>query len=258
MTGPSLQRLLVVVPARDEEALVGGCLGAVADAVDVLHATHPGLDVATVLVADGCRDATAEIAHAAGVHVVRTDGGCVGAARRAGVDAGVALLPPAPDDRTWIASTDADSRVPAAWLLHQVALAARGTHLVVGLAVPDPADLDHATWTTWRGRHTSTEIAAHVHGANLGLRYDAYLAAGGWPRLPEHEDRHLVEAVLATGVAPERGLDVVTSGRLHGRVDGGFSGYLRTITPPEVAPGRPQRHREQRARPTASRPAVTE
>jgi hypothetical protein len=107
---------------------------------------------------------------------------------------------------------------------------------VIGRAVPDRDDLDDATWTRWHRRHTSPDVAAHVHGANLGFRLDDYHAAGGWSRLHEHEDRHLVDSLMVTGVPAAAGLDVITSGRLNGRVPGGFSGYLRMIEadPPGV------------------------
>jgi hypothetical protein len=234
-TTVSVNGLLVVVPARDEEALVGRCLDAIGKAVRAVRASRPDLDLVVVVVADRCLDRTADIAAEAGAHVVRTDVGCVGAARRMGVEAGIELLPGIPADQTWVASTDADTRVPSAWLDHQVSLAGQGARLVIGRAVPDRDDLDETTWTRWRHRHTSPDVATHIHGANLGFRLDDYHAAGGWSRLDEHEDRHLVDSLLATGISPGAGLDVVTSGRLHGRVPGGFSGYLRTIT--EAPPG---------------------
>jgi glycosyltransferase involved in cell wall biosynthesis len=225
----SIAGLMVVVPARDEEALIGECLDSINVAVDKVSVARPDLAVVVVVVADQCVDRTAEIAHEAGVHVVRTDEGCVGAARRAGVDAGIALLPAIPTHQVWIANTDADTRVPSAWLTQQVGLADRGARLMVGRAIPDRHDLDESTWARWRRRHTSAEVVAHIHGANLGVRLDDYHAAGGWSRLHEHEDRHLVDSLLAIGIPAAAGLDVITSGRLHGRVPGGFSGYLRKI-----------------------------
>lgn len=228
-TATSVGRLMVVVPARDEEALLERCLDAVNLAVDTARGSRRDLPVAVVVVADRCLDRTADLARHAGAHVVEIDEGCVGAARRAGVDAGTALLAPARMDQTWVASTDADSRVPPGWLDHQVGLASRGARLVIGHAVPDRRDIDPTTWTRWCRRHTSTSVGAHIHGANLGFRLDDYDAAGGWPLMREHEDRHLVTALLSAGVPAAAGLDVLTSGRLKGRVPGGFSGYLRKI-----------------------------
>ena len=221
--------LLVVVPARDEEQLLGRCLAAIGLSVDRLRATRDDLATAVLVVADRCVDGTADLARQAGAHVVEIEAGCVGAARRAGVDAGIALLPQGPAHQTWVASTDADSRVPATWLEHQVGLAVRGTRLMIGRAVPDRDDLSDAAWARWRRAHTSLDVDAHIHGANLGFRLDDYLAAGGWPRLHQHEDQHLVDALLAAGVPAAGGPDVMTSGRLRGRVPGGFAGYLRMI-----------------------------
>ena len=68
-----------------------------------------------------------------------------------------------------------------------------------------------------------------MHGANLGVRADAYLAAGGFRTVAEHEDVGLVETLRAAG-APIDSTDrapVTTSARSTGRVPGGFAGYLR-------------------------------
>jgi Glycosyl transferase family 2 len=230
-----IRGLLVVVPARDEEQLLGRCLAAINLAMDSLRTKHRDLATAVLVVADRCVDSTADIAREAGAHVLEIEAGCVGTARRAGVGAGIALLPSGPSHQTWVASTDADSQVPATWLEHQIDLASSGTRLIIGRATPDRDDLTEATWARWHRRHTSLDIDAHIHGANLGFRLDDYLATGGWPRLPQHEDQHLVNALLAAGVRAAPGLDVITSGRLRGRVPGGFSGYLRKIEGTEPA-----------------------
>jgi hypothetical protein len=230
-----IRGLLVVVPARDEEQLLGGCLAAISLAADGLRRWHRGVVAQVLVVADRCVDSTADIAREAGAHVVEIDSGCVGTARREGVAAGIALLPHGPSHQIWVASTDADSRVPVTWLEHQVDLATAGTRLMIGRVTPDRDDLSEATWTRWHRCHTSLDIDAHIHGANLGFRLDDYLDAGGWPRLQQHEDQHLVNALLAAGVPAAAGPDVITSGRLRGRVPEGFSGYLREIEGAEPA-----------------------
>ncbi|QIG43350.1 glycosyltransferase family 2 protein [Nocardioides anomalus] len=219
--------VLVVVPARDEEALLPGCLAALSAALEHLHGVR---DVAAelVVVADRCADRTAALAVDAGAWVVAADEGCVGAARRRGVEAGLSRLPRVAADRVWVASTDADTRVPPRWLTHQLALADDGVDLVLGRAVPDPDEIDAATGARWHQRHR-TPAELPVHGANLGVRLDAYRAAGGWPRLPEHEDRQLVDVLLGLGTPYAPGLDVVTSARLAGRSPGGYAGYLRDL-----------------------------
>lgn len=224
-----LRALAVVVPAHDEQELLGRCLGAVARNVDEVTRRHPDLWVLTVVVLDRCRDRSAEIARLAGVRTLSVPAGCVGTARRAGVEWAMSLIGPESPERVWIASTDADSVVPADWLLRQVEVAEDGGRLVVGAVRPDPEDLPPATHAAWRILHRSAEVGAHVHGANLGFRLDAYRAVDGFPCVSEHEDRILVDALMGLGVTPRPGAEVLTSGRRHGRAPGGFSRYLREL-----------------------------
>jgi glycosyltransferase involved in cell wall biosynthesis len=230
-----IRRLAVVVPARNEEALLGHCLDSVVAAVDQARSARPELAAAVIVVADRCTDETAARAQAAGAQVVTSDAGSVGVARRAGVDAALALRPATAAHETWIASTDADTRVPPAWLRHQLDQADRGVGLVVGRAVPDRRELDERTWLRWHARHLDADVGAHVHGANLGFRLDAYLAVGGWPPLNQHEDRRLVDAMLEAGVPAAAGLEVITSARLRNRAPGGFAGYLRDLGGPVLS-----------------------
>ncbi len=64
----------------------------------------------------------------------------------------------------------------------------------------------------------------HVHGANLGVRGDAYLAVGGFPPLAVSEDAALVGALALAGrtVLRTPSCPVVTSARRHPRAPGGF------------------------------------
>ena len=122
--------VLVIVPARDEAALIGRCLTALETARDRAIAAHPGLTVRTIVVADRCLDGTASIAGGfEGVEVVEIDAATVGTARQAGADYALSTESPR---RAWLANTDADSEVPASWILDQVTLASAGADVVVG------------------------------------------------------------------------------------------------------------------------------
>jgi hypothetical protein len=219
----------VVVPARDEEHLLPACLDAVAAAVSGLGAAYPHLPVRVLVVLDACRDGSAQVVRERdGVVAVTTLAGSVGVARSAGVEAAATWAAGAGRCSLWVASTDADSVVPRHWLTSHLGWAADGLGLVVGTVEPRPGDVSAAALSVWHQRHSTADGHDHVHGANLGFTLDAYRTAGGFPRLPTHEDVGLVTAMrgagvpsLATGAVP-----VVTSGRRTGRAPGGFAHYL--------------------------------
>ncbi|GAA1764771.1 glycosyltransferase family 2 protein [Nocardioides hankookensis] len=224
----SVAHVAVVVPARDEGARLGGCLASVAAARAVLQDRRPTLVVDVVVVLDRCTDRSAEIARSAGATCVVVDVGSVGAARRAGVARAAALGADSSTEQVWISTTDADTTVPTGWLVDHVQLADLGHDLVVGAVHPEPDELSPAGLHAWRSRHAGPDV--HVHGANLGVRLTAYLEAGGFPEVREHEDVALFEAVLRTGRPWVTGTRVTTSARLRGRTPGGFAGYLRALT----------------------------
>lgn len=224
-----VRRIGVVVPAHDEQALIGRCLRAVTRSAALARREHPELEVLVVVVLDRCTDGTARLACEAGACVVTSSSAGVGAARRTGHEVLAGWSPALPPEQVWAASTDADTEVPPAWLLQQLDAAGRGARLVLGSVRPRAADLDRALLRAWEARHTDGAPLTHVHGANLGVRLDAYLTAGGYPAAAEHEDRMLVDALRSQGVQPVVGTCAVTSGRRHGRVAGGFSGYLRAL-----------------------------
>ncbi|MCU1422834.1 MAG: glycosyl transferase [Microbacteriaceae bacterium] len=218
--------VLVIVPARDEAALVGRCLTALETARDRAITAHPGLAVRTIVVADRCLDGTASIARGfEGVEVVEIDAATVGTARQAGADYALSTESPR---RAWLANTDADSEVPAGWILDQVTLAAGGADVVVGTVRPRFSDLSAAEARDWTATHVSGRPNGHVHGANLGVRASAYAAVGGFQQLSEHEDVDLVGRLVGAGfriAASDRG-EVLTSGRRVGRTPGGYAAYL--------------------------------
>jgi len=212
----------VVIPARDEEQLVGRCLDSVRAA-----AANVSARVTVVVVADGCLDSTVVIARAVrGVRVIELESSNVGAARASGAAEVLRL------GADWIANTDADSVVPANWLSHQLELAAEGWDLVVGTVRPDFAELEPEQQATWLSTHTPGEPNGHVHGANLGIRASAYRASGGYRALPEHEDVDLVARLSDFRTIASDAAEVVTSARRYGRTPGGYARFLReTLVP---------------------------
>ena len=236
---------VVVVPAKDEEADLPDCLEALAAAVDRWEEQHTQGSAAVVVVADRCTDRTVEIAREKAeedprFHVLEPDAAApgepsVGRVRDLGARYGRELFPDADPGRLWIASTDADTRVPAGWLTGTAVL---GT----GVDVADPAgalvlgtvdlvDADPVLHAAWAAGYEHREGHGHVHGASMGLTWARYAAAGGFPHRSEHEDVLLAEAVRGQGapvVATDR-VRVRTSARLQGRSPGGFAGYLAAL-----------------------------
>jgi glycosyltransferase involved in cell wall biosynthesis len=212
-----MPRIGVVIPARDEEELIGRCLVAVADA-----ARNAPAHVDVTLVADGCLDRTAAIARSfAGVRVIEIDASNVGAARAAGA---VAALTGGAD---WIANTDADSVVPPRWISHQAELLRTGWDVMIGTVRPDFAELEPEQRAAWLATHRRGEPNGHVHGANLGVRASAYQAVGGFQRLAEHEDVDLVARLDGWRIIASDDAEVVTSARRYGRTPGGYARFLR-------------------------------
>ncbi|MGZ4633414.1 MAG: glycosyltransferase [Actinomycetes bacterium] len=225
-----IERVGVVVPARDEQDLLPRCLDALSAAID--HLTRErALPVVAVVVLDSCTDESRSIvADREWVTGVCVDAGNVGVARAAGC---VEVLRGQPADRLrtcWLASTNADSEVPVDWLTRQIDLADSGAEVVLGtVAVQDWSE--HATHVAgrWQASYDARDGHRHVHGANVGCRADAYLEAGGFPALSSDEDVALVAAlagrtIVATGLIP-----VVTSARRNARAGGGFAGYLAQL-----------------------------
>lgn len=233
-----LSHLGVLVPVRDEERLVGRCLRSLAVAADELRASRPGVDLSVVVVLDGCRDGSAEAVRGAGwspdraaPHLISTEPVGVGAARRRGAahlleQAGASGGRPG---TTWLAGTDADSTVPPRWLLEQVHAAEGGFHARVGTVVlSSPQDQLAARWTR---QQQHVEGHPHVHGANLGVRGDAYLAVDGYPGVVTGEDVRLVQALEQVGARLLRTArhPVVTSDRREGRAPEGVAADLAEL-----------------------------
>lgn len=226
----------VVIPARDEADRVDGCLSAVTASVREFQRRPggSGVQVRVVVVIDGCRDGTADrVAQWPAVRAVTCTAGRVGAARSAGIGELLAGFDRTgvPSAGTWIANTDADSKVSPCWVATHAAAARRGAAMLVGTVRPDPAELDRTIEHRWYRTHRLGDDHRHVHGANLGIGADWYRRVGGFAPVARDEDVMLVAAVDAaggriewTGASP-----VVTSARLTGRAPGGMADYLRRL-----------------------------
>jgi hypothetical protein len=264
---PSVAAVGVVVPARNEQERIGACLSSVRRAL----ATLPGdVTVAVAVVLDRCTDATADrvaevladwphavtlsvvdgvvalpahhVERGSGVVALPRDaplagqpGSGVGALRDLGMRHVLHRLRAHPPADTWLLSTDADTTVPVDWVRAHLRFAAEGAHGVAGLAdLAGTENLAADAWLRYRaivdhGLHGDTH--RHVYGANLGVRADAYLAVGGFPRDGAGEDHGLWRRLHAAGYALAQpiGIRVRTSARLRGRADDGLADLLRTL-----------------------------
>ncbi|MGC2402246.1 MAG: glycosyltransferase [Acidobacteriaceae bacterium] len=220
----------IVIPARDEQELLPRCLRSIQNARLMLP-SHITSDL--IVVADESTDDTIKIARNfvqdKGT-VVEAEVGCVGAARALGAQRAVERYRGA-RNRCWLANTDADCLVPATWLLDQITLANAGFAAVAGIIDVD-SFAEHESFVYERFRLSYLIHAdgthPHVHGANLGVRADAYLQAGGWRDLSTAEDHDLwrrLQSGRHRRVSDAR-LCVVTSGRRVGRAPFGFAGAL--------------------------------
>ncbi|MFC6645305.1 glycosyltransferase [Granulicella cerasi] len=233
--------IAVLIPARNEEFLLSRCLRSVQAARAALP---PGVTSDVVFIADCCSDNTLSLAKemlgASGV-AASSQCGSVGLARR--LAARIALKRCAgPLRHCWLANTDADCEVPETWLIDQISLAEQGAEAIAGVVSVDSFE-EHPPYVATRFRDSyllnPDGTHPHVHGANLGVRADVYLAAGGWSGLSTAEDHDLWNRVMAHGrdCRSLTRLEVITSGRVRGRAPNGFAAALAAhgSTHPEVA-----------------------
>ncbi len=227
---PSLRRHItrigVVVPAHNEEDLLPACIAALETAA---AAVEVFVDIVVVL--DTCTDLSSSIAKR--VSTIAVQARNVGTARRAGFTHLLDRRPGGTAARSmWLATTDADSAVPPQWLAAQLDHAAAGADIVAGtVQVSDwhgwPATVRHAYNHHYaRARHTDGH--GHVHGANLAMAADVYLALGGFGNLAADEDVTLVELAVRSGhtVTWAEDLAVSTSARAIARAPAGFAAHL--------------------------------
>jgi cellulose synthase/poly-beta-1,6-N-acetylglucosamine synthase-like glycosyltransferase len=222
--------IAIVIPARDEQELLPRCLRSVQQA-RLLLPSHVTSDL--IVVIDQSTDDTFRIAQdlvqRSGI-VMETEAGCVGTARALGAQLALERYE-GTRSRCWLANTDADCEVPVTWLRDQLGFANAGFAAVAGIIDVD-SFVEHESFVPERFRLSYLINAdgthPHVHGANFGVRADAYLQAGGWQDLSTAEDHDLWRR-LHNGPherISDASLCVVTSGRRIGRAPLGFAGAL--------------------------------
>jgi hypothetical protein len=230
-----------VVPARDEEALIGRCIAALGAQVEVV----PG-DVEVLLVLDACADATAARAreaaarHGVTLHLLGGPGRGAGAARRVGMEEACRRFEALGRPGGLIASTDADTEPAPDWIARQLDALAAGARAVGGLiALGDDDGLPAAARRVRdrRGDRRRAAVrgadprAAHgfFGGASLGLTAEAYRAAGGLEDRAALEDQALEAALVRRGIPIARpaAVRVRTSARRSGRAPRGLAADLR-------------------------------
>lgn len=247
-SGLSPYRAVVAVPVKDEADYIGLCLASLAEQ------TTQG-PFAVVLLLNNCSDATLDVVRALAptmpfdVHVYAVDlekpYANAAWARRLAMNAALRLL-----DRDGVLfTTDADSRPDAGWMEASLEALNHCADVACGFVVPDPSEHEMPPQAVLRGAfefeyaHLSAELAAlldpldfdpwphHVMetGASLAVRPHVYVAVGGIPHVAPGEDRLFVESVRRWGgkVRHTLAARVVTSSRLNGRAEGGWSDNLR-------------------------------
>ena len=214
----------VVVPVHNEEDLLPAALNGVEAAMGALS---PQTFSQAAVVLDDCRDGSSAVARAwarrVGALVIERECRSVGSARRAGTQALLSLWPDVQPARIWIATTDADSRVPPDWLTVQLEAYSSGFDLWAGrIGVAE----ESAAVQRWQEIYAAERQP--IHGASMGFSASLSEHIGGFRSLRSGEDRDFHRRAVAAGfrVTYDRRASVTTSARRKGRAPGGFAGVL--------------------------------
>lgn len=229
--------IAVVVPAHEEEKRIQRCLQSITQALS--HPSLEQLEILTVVVVDGCADTTGEKAVEVLTKgrslVIETDVRNVGISRNLGIEAALRYVSRDDLDSLWIATTDADSVVPANWIERQLRWRGLGADAVAGTVNPRNWHM-HSPTTSRRYEHRISSQGRgwghpHVHGANLSFDAEAYVSVGGFPPLATAEDHGFWNALQASkhSLVSAGDLPVRTSTRQEGRAPGGFSSLLNSL-----------------------------
>lgn len=221
-SGRAIGSIVTVVPAHNERRLLPDCLRSIECAAEAVS-----VPVETIVVLDSCSDGSGSVVPPS-MRTVNVQCRNVGAARAAGFAASGS----AGRADVWFATTDADSTVPASWLVDHLSHWADHDAVVgtVGVDWSEYSPRTRSLYTEHYGRRPQREHG-HIHGANLGMRADLYHRIGGFRSLAVAEDVDLVNRMRAAGarIVWDEWNVVRTSDRRDPRARGGFGDYLRMI-----------------------------
>jgi glycosyltransferase involved in cell wall biosynthesis len=234
-------RICVVVPARNEEELIGSCLRALAEQDGVSCEEYEILLVLDVC-ADGTEARAREVAAShpsLRLHLLDGPGKGSGYARRLGMDAACDRLYAVGRPQALISSTDADTVVAPDWISAQLDAAERGARAIGGrIELGDEGTVPEALleWHLARGYSRHRKLLSEpvpsgktehwqFSGASMALTAAVYREVGGLEPRDALEDEQLEDALRRHGVPIERLLSVrvVTSARLVGRAGQGLA-----------------------------------
>jgi cellulose synthase/poly-beta-1,6-N-acetylglucosamine synthase-like glycosyltransferase len=246
------RRVAVGLPALNEADSIIDCVAAL---LDQTYACAPKPKLSVHVLANNCRDGTADILRARfGGHPaleIREVSllprfAHAGAARRMAMDMAADALRH-PDDV--LLSTDADTIVAHDWLARTLDYFDAGYDAVAGRAILRSRELaclrdeqrdrllalsKYQVLLSYLKRFRSDAGDAwpnhgYEGGASLALTNRMYAAIGGCPIIPVGEDRALFAAVRQAGggIRHATNVKVYTSGRLDGRASGGMADTIR-------------------------------
>jgi glucosyl-3-phosphoglycerate synthase len=234
-------RICVVVPARNEEELIGSCLQALAEQEQVSCKEYEIL-----LVPDRCTDGTETRARdvaayypALRLYFLDGPGKGSGHARRVGMEAACDRLHTVGRPHALISSTDADTVVAPDWIAVQLAAAERGARAIGGrIELADDGTMPEAllAWHPTRGASRYRKLLSEPEpsgrtehwqfsGASMALTAAVYQKVGGLEPRYVLEDEQLERVLRRHGIPIERLLSVrvATSARLVGRAGRGLA-----------------------------------
>lgn len=173
-----MKKLAFVIPAYNEEALIGQCVSSV-----VREVKRSGIDTEIVVVDNASTDKTGEIAGSfPGVTVVRETKKGLVHARNAGFEASTAEL---------VANIDADTEVPEGWITTVIETFERQPELVALSGPYIYYDLSlwnrflvrvfyYASYLIYLLNRFVLRVGSMIQGGNFVLRRSAWIKAGGY------------------------------------------------------------------------------